>query len=149
MLAPDLAYAFRQPKDVSGPTLEVLTRQQSSSATATTVTTTIMGVPQDRILILSNVSVRGDPGATQACVAIEVRGFTAAGLLFDIITSNPAIVADLTQVLNWQGQVFLLGRGIGETIVEVNCFYDAGVNANANRVGFHGAVIPRANVSPY
>jgi len=149
MLAPDIAYSFRLPKDVSGPTLEVLSRIATEAGTATTVTFEFSNLAKDRILILNNVSARGTPGATQACTNLVIRAVTAAGLFFDVARNTFVVAADVVQTLNWQGSVFIPGGGTPSTTVQVNADFDAGVASNTVRVSIHGTIIPRANVAQF
>lgn len=129
--------------------MEVLSRLATPAATATTVEFTFTDLAKDRMLILSNIAIRADPGATQALTSLQVFGFTPGRLEFDIVRLNPVITADLTQDLNWQGQVYLLGGGTPSNTLRFRAGFDAGVNSNALRIGFHGIVVPRANVAPF
>lgn len=149
MLTPDFTYAFRQPKDVSGPTFEPYLRQGVVQATSGGLTFTLIDLPRDRMLVLSNVVMLGLPGATQACTAFALSATTAAGLQMEIARENFPVVADLRRTLNWQGQIFILGGGLATTLLTAVATFDAGVNQNEIRVGVHGVVIPRANASPF
>lgn len=149
MLAPDIAYAFRQPKDISGPTMEVLCRHLDSAASATVIDLLITDLPKDRMLILGNVTMRGSPGATQHVASLQIIGITAAGLEFDIARLTPVLTADLIQTLNWQGGIYLMGGGLDTTTIRVRGVFNSGTNSNSVRTGIHGIVVPRANVSPF
>jgi len=149
MLTPDLTYSFRAPKDVSGPTFEVLTRQFDLSDTSATLIFTFDDLPKDRMLVLSNVAILANPGAGQSVIGMGLHGITAAGMQFDISRFAQAIVADLTESFNWQGQVFITGGGRGTTCVRITVSFSSGVAANTCAVGIHGVVIPRANAGPF
>jgi len=149
MLAPDLTYAFRQPKDVSGPTFEAMSRTGDTAATSNNLTFTVDGLAKDKLLALSNVCVVAIPGATQGVISISLSAMTPALLSFDIARFNEALVADLNRQLTWAGQVYLLGGGPGSNQITVAASFDAGVASNRMIVGLHGVVIPRANASPF
>ncbi len=149
MLAPDLTYSFRMPKDVSGPTFEILSRDASISDTSTTVTFTLDDLPKDRLLILSNIQVHANPGAAQGMDNIRAFGTTPAGQMFGIARLNEPVVAGLTRSLNWQGQVYIMGGGRGTNQVTIVGGFDSGVAANVITVGIHGLVIPRANAAAF
>lgn len=149
MLTPDLTYSFRMPKDTSGPTFEVFSRHGNESGTAVQVVFTILNLPIDRMLVLSNAVLLGIPGATQGVESLRVEGMTAAGLLFAIARFDEVLVADLNRELTWAGQVFLPGGGPGVTLVRATANFDAGVNSNQLIADFHGVVIPRANAAPF
>lgn len=148
MLTPDLTYAYRQPKDVSGPTFEVMSRQGDESDTATGVTFTLTGLPKDRMLVLSNVCILMIPGATQSVTALSVSATTPAGLVFDISRFNQA-AATGSRSHNWQGEVFLLGGGRGANLLTITATFDAGANSNRLIASIFGVVIPRANAGPF
>jgi len=149
VLAPDLAYSFRVPKDVSGPTMQLLSRRVTVADTATTVLFTLTGVARDMCLILNNASVRLSPGATQTVEMCVLQGTSAAGLQFDIERTLFHTAATQEEALNWTGAVYLLGGGTDNTIIRVSTRFDAGVNSNQIVVNLHGIIIPRANIAPF
>lgn len=149
MLAPDLTYSFRQPKDTSGPTFEVFSRILDLTDTAASIINTLTDLPKDRLLVLANVSVLAIPGATQSLSNIIVSTTTAAGLTVEIVRETPVAVADQNRSLSWQGEVFVLGGGLDTIFLTVSGTFSAGVNANRILAGVHGVVIPRANASPF
>jgi len=149
MLAPDLTYSFRQPKDTSGPTFETFSRQATVSDTSASLTIAVSDLPKDRMLALSNVTILGQPGLTQGVSSMRLHGTTPAGLSFDIFRFNEPLVTDLQRSLNWQGQIFLLGGGSGVTILTASGSFDAGVAANNLHIGAFGIVMPRANAGPF
>ena len=149
MLAPDLTYGYAYPKDVSGLTFEVYTRSQGLSDTATPLVTTLTDVPKDRLLCLSNVSVVAQPGTGQHVTNIQIQGQTAAGLLFEIAFGERPLTVDRDEVLNWQGQVYILGTGTGNIILQCRVAFDSGVQNNVMGVDWHGIVVPRGNSAQY
>lgn len=149
MFVPEISYRYIYPKDVAGPTFEILSRLIVTSIANATATAVIQGIPKDRILVLANVSVEIVPGATQAATAARVRAFTSAAAAFLIEHNVYPATADAIEVLNWTGSIFIPGRGEDETTVEVSAFFDAGVNANVTTVGVHGIVIPRGNSAAF
>ncbi|MEE8609034.1 MAG: hypothetical protein V3S55_15630 [Nitrospiraceae bacterium] len=147
MRAPEITYRYLYPKDVAGPTFEVLIRALNFSDTATVVPILFTGIPKDKILVLTNAMLQADPGATQACTRLTLSGFSSAGALFDIAGVSPDANADEVITLNWQGELFLSGGVEGQSVVRANAVYDAGVAANRIDLSFHGIVIPKANVA--
>lgn len=131
------------------PTLETLARQSSSAATASSITIDFTGLAKDKILVLTNVSGRIQPGTSQFVVSIQVGGFTAAGARFDVFRNGFPATDDLDQWYNWQGEVMVRGRGGVLPTLRVTSIFDAGVANNQLAFGFMGYVIPRGNVAEY
>lgn len=149
MQVPEITYRYIYPRDVAGPTFEVLSRQLSLVASASPLEVNVIGIPKDKIFVLTNFSMEGNPGSTQACVLLQVRGLTQAGTDFHVNTANFAVTADLTQNAVWQGGVYLQGRGEDQNSVRFLAFFDATTNGNTLGVGVQGIVIPRGNYSAF
>lgn len=149
MDAPDSTYRYAYPKDIAGQTFETLSRAVSNTATAAVRTFTFVDLSKDKVLVLTNVSVDGDPGAGQNVVSLRVEGFTAALLGFTIAVVIPPGTADVTEELNWQGAVYLPGGGDGTTQVQIAVVFNAGIASNALRASLHGIIIPRGNVAQF
>lgn len=149
MLTPDFTYSFRQPKDVTGPTFEPLYRQDDQSTAATILDFVLVDLAKDRMLVLSNLTLRARPGAGNTVTSVQLVAFTAARLEFDIARLTPVQAADQDITLNWQGQVFIMGGGANSNLLRARAIFDLGVVPNQMRVGIHGVVIPRANAAAF
>lgn len=132
-----------------GTTLEVINRRQDEAATATSVVFNLEGIAKDKILILNNVSGICTPGATQACVSVAINGFTPAGAAFNIFRLKYVETADINEHYNWQGEVWMRGRGGTDRSLNAQAIFDAGVASNQLAFSFSGYIIPRANVSEF
>lgn len=149
MRAPNQAFQFVSNKDVAGQTFEIISRTFGLADTDAGAEFIIDGIPKDKILVLTNVSMQARPGAGQHIVDMAVQGITAAGLIFDIATERPLIDADQSRSLNWQGEVYIIGTGSGNRTVRLVWTYDAGVASNASNAGVHGIVVPRGNSASF
>jgi len=150
MRAPDVTYRYLYPKDVSGPTFEILSRSFSSGATAAaTITETLTGVPLDRILVLTNATIEGLPGAAQTIDEMVIQGTTQAGLTYNIAVARPLLAATEGATLNWAGEVYIQGGGAGSATIRLSCVFNAGVAANSLFASLSGIVIPRGNAGPF
>jgi len=145
--APEITYRFQYPRDVAGPTFEVLHRVQNADASSTSVALQLSIIPKDKILVLSNISIQAIPGATQACEDIRFSAFTPAALEFNISRFVAAGTADTSVAFNWQGEVYIHGRADNANNVQAAAIFDAGANSNGIRVTFSGIVIPRGNAA--
>lgn len=135
--------------DVSGPTALILSRHFQLSAGATLLEFFFSDLPKDRVLVLSNVSLLAAPGATQAGRAMSIQAFSQGVENFNIDQRIPLFVADINQVLNWQGEVYIQGGGPGTDTLRIFTVFSAGANANAITVGVHGMIIPRGNLGGF
>lgn len=145
MKAPDLTYRFVYPKDVAGPTFGLLFRRFDDSQVATSVNAQLQGIPKDRILVISNLSVSITPGAAQTPLLGTISGFTAAGAQVNIHTQAFTGAAGAPVTQNWQGEAMVLGRGAGVQSVNFRVTFDLGGVANAATWHIFGYVIPRGN----
>jgi len=146
---PEIVYRLARAPASSGPLLELFSRFDVASATATSVTLTFNGPQKDRLLILTNISLESLPGATQAATRINVTVTTPAGLGYTVALANFLVDADERQSLNWQGELMVGGGGTDSAIITFTGNYDAGVASNQIQVGLFGYVIPRGNVAPF
>jgi len=149
MIVPEIAYRYIYPKDVAGPTFEVFSREVIVADTSTGVSIAITGISKDKILVLSNVILVATPGATQAVGTMNIQGLAGSGSPFDIQHRVTVGTADLVETMEWQGQVFIPGRGEGDTNFTLTVTYDAGVASNSFFGGIHGVVIPRGNAAVF
>jgi len=149
MLTPDITYRYIYPKDIAGPTFEVFARELIQTVANVTNTIAISGISRDKVLVLSNVVLVANPGATQAAETMNLQGISGSGSPFDIQHRIAAGTADLSEVMSWSGQVFIPGRGEGLTNLTITVTFDAGVAGNLVFGGIHGIVIPRANVAVF
>lgn len=148
MFFPELTYAFT-PKDLTSVFTELVHRGNQETDTATTLTMSLSGIPQDRMLMLANVTIDAVPGATQAVTQILLQIETHAALQSAIARERFVVAADVDRTLNWQGQVFVLGQGAGNDSVIASISFDAGVNANVARASFSGVIVPRGNIAAF
>lgn len=149
MRAPGITYQFASPKDVAGPSFEILSRHLQISTGLVVVETLLTDLAKDRILCFNNAAVRADPGAAQNVIAIQIQGVTQTGENFVIASFDAALTADKIEDLNWAGSVYLLGGGPGTTTLRVFSSYNSGAAANTMTVGLHGIVIPRGNAGAF
>ena len=148
MRAPDIAYSFVQPKDVSGPTLESTHRTADNSVTSTVVLGgTLQDLPVDRAFVLTNASALALPGAAQGVVQLRIVGTTPALNVFDIFQERFLMTAGKAETAVWQGELIILGGGQGVVQVQWQGNFDAGANANRVIGSFSGYTIPRANIA--
>jgi len=147
--APDITYRYIYPIDVAGPTFEVIARTLNAADTATLVSNNLRGIPMNKVLVLTNVTCFTNPGATQGVTAITVSMFTSAGAQINVASEQFVVVADQNQALNWQGEVYIPGRGEGNSSVGFSAQYDAAVNSNSAVFHLQGVVIPRGNVATF
>jgi len=132
-----------------GPTIETLARQEALAGTAASLTIDFSGLAKDKLLVLTNVSGRLQPGTAQFVVSIQVGGFTAAGARFDIFRNGFPATDDLDAWYNWQGEIMVRGRGGALPTLRATAVFDAGVANNQVAFAYNGYIIPRANVAEY
>ena len=145
----DVLFRLQRPPASSGPLIELYSRRLVASASSTAVGSSVAGVAKDRVLILTNVSIDLDPGATQAVVRCVISGRTPGGVTFAIAQTGFVAVADLRTGFNWAGEVMIGGSGVDNAIVIVDAVYDAGVAANIITINVFGYVVPRGNIAPF
>ena len=148
MFIPDIAYQFTS-KDLTSVFAEILHRGEQVSSTVNSITISLTGIPQDRMLMLSNIAADGVPGATQAVTMILMEVVTHTGLQSALARDRFAGTADLGRTLNWQGQIYVLGQGAGNASALVQVVFDASVNSNTARAAFSGVVVPRGNIAVF
>lgn len=149
MLVPDIAYRFVAPTDTAGPSFEILSRQQSLSGGPILTVLTVSDIPKDRILVLSNVELIGEPGATQNVEEMKIQGVTQAGLIFDIDADVRSGSADDSRDIGWHGQVWIQGGGDGNDTVRTTVLFNSVTNANTVTVGIHGIIVPHGNAGAF
>lgn len=147
MKAPEITYRFQYRRDTAGPTFEIVHRTFTLSDTDATMQSRLSIIPLDKVLVLSNIAVQANPGATQAVDDIRVSGFTPAGLEFNISRFVAPGTADANVSFNWQGEVYIHGREPKAFNVQVFVTFDAGANANVVDTTISGIVIPRGNAA--
>jgi len=147
---PGIAYAFQRPTDVSGPTALILSRHfQISGGGLTLLEVFFSDLAKDRVLVLTNVTIQANPGATQAVNQLKVQGLAQGQENFGIDQREPLRTADQNETLNWQGEVYLQGGGPGTDTVRMFAAFNGAANANAITVGLHGIIIPRGNLGGF
>jgi len=149
MLGPNIAYAFTSPTDTAGPTFEIVNRSQSEFLSLVSIIIDTMVVPKDRIFVLSNVCIAANPGAAQKVTNLIVKGINQTGSQFEIANLEFEVAADEEHTLNWQGEVWIQGRGSNLASLRFIADFNANANANFVVVSFSGAVIPRGNAGAY
>ena len=145
MRAPGITYAFTGPKDVAGPTFEILSFPIQTSTAGVQLFVKWENLPKDKILVLTNVVLSGNPGATQAVTELRLLITRQGGELVTIALLWPVQVNDKLRYLNWQGSVYVMGNGIGQVAVQMQGSFSSGANSNALLGHIHGVVIPRGN----
>jgi len=149
MRVPELVYRFLYPKDVAGPTFELCPRTTTTAATSNVILVAFPGPSMDRVLCLTNIFIRADPGATQAAIQLLAFLTTPGGLDVNIAGINPDVSADTIQTLNWSGEIYIGGGGSDSTILTMSGVFDAGVASNSVSASFFGVVIPRGTIAPF
>lgn len=148
MRAPTQTYQMGE-ASFRSPTLELISRDITVTASLASVVTSFGTLAVDRLLILTNIAGKVEPGATQDTTGLIVQGFTGAGAPFNIFRLVFAGTADLDEAFNWQGEVMMRGRGREMPTLRATAAFNAGVAANQLEFFFSGYIIPRANVAEY
>ncbi len=149
MRAPGITYAFASPIDTAGQTFEILTRQDQLSAGVAFFSRVLTGLGKDRILVLTNVTLTAEPGATQFVDELRIQGVTHTGVIFDLATDVFIHAVDEQVSLNWEGEIYIPGGGTDADFVRNTANFNAGVNANLVTNSWHGIVIPRGNSAAF
>jgi len=147
--APDITYRYIYAIDTAGPTFEVVARGLTVSATNVIAAINFTGVPKNKVLVLTNATLHGNPGATQACIALTLSMRTSANAEINVHQETFPVDADENQTANWIGEIYIPGRGEGNPSVGFTSVYDAGVAANVGNFALHGVIIPRGNVATF
>jgi len=149
MRLPELLYQLARSPASTGPLIELFARRRAQGDTSASVNAPMTGAAKDRVLVLTNVSVDLNPGATQAVERVVISAITPGGLTFAIAQVGFVAVADLRTGFDWQGEVAVGGSGVDETSIIVDAVFDAGVNLNTVVANVYGYVIPRGNIAPF
>ena len=129
--------------------MELFAFNSFDTDTAVSVATNVITVPKDKCFVIANVTVNGTPGAAQTIDRLRATAFTHTGLGVNILDVFPTAAAAQQVAENWQGEVWVLGRGIDGTSLTITGTFNAGVNANSVGIGVTGFLIPRANLSVF
>ena len=149
MLAPNIAYSFALPKDVAGPTFEIVNRTVQLSTGLQFIELNELEVPKDRIFILSNVTVEANPGAAQIVQQISVELTTQTGLIIGIAEELPAAAAGQSFTLNWSGEIWNQGGGPEFRCLRFTSTYDLSAASNTMQCNYSGIIIPRGNAGAF
>ena len=150
MRFPGIAYSFMRGTDTSGPTALILSRHlQISGGGSVILELFFTELAKDRVLVLTNVAVSAEPGASQKVRVVKIQAFSQGIENFNVAQFQPGEVADLDESLNWQGEVYIQGGGPGTNTVRVFAEFSGFANANALTVGLHGIIIPRGNLGGF
>jgi len=147
--APEITYRFQYPKDVSGPTFEIVNGTESGSASALTITLDVQNIPKDRILCLSNITMIANPNATNGVVNLVASIITGAQQRIQIINEEFPATADAEETMNWQGEVYILGGGRDTTALRFFFEFDDALAANTAVASWAGVIVPRGNASQF
>ncbi len=147
MRAPGITYRYIYPKDVAGPTFEIVAISFNQPGTLATIINNFQGVPKDKVLVLTNAVLIAVPGAAQTIDDIHLDYFTGAGQQIQAMREQPAAAAAQSVTMNWAGEIYLNGRGAGITSVSMAAVFNAGVASNRLVSSISGIVIPRGNSS--
>lgn len=147
---PGIAYAFQRPTDTAGPTALILSRHfQLSGGGLDQLQFFFSDLSKDRVLVLTNVSMKADPGGAQIVIEMAIQGLAQGQENFTIDRREPAADPGINKVQNWQGEVYLQGGGPNTNTLRIFTQFDAGVSSNAITVGIHGIIIPRGNLGGF
>lgn len=147
MRAPGITYQFVREKDTAGPSFEVANRTLQESGSNNPIELVFNDLAKDKILVLTNVTVDANPGATQFVTDLLINGRTGTGTEFGIARATPVFNADESHSLNWSGSVYIIGNQAGEDSLRFRAFFNANANANAFTVSWSGIIIPRGNAA--
>jgi len=147
--APNITYGFLTPTDTSGPMLQVLSRQEQLSSSAVLFTFTVDDIPKDRILVLSNASLAAEPNAALVLEEMKIQGVTQTGLIFDIATDITVEAAGVRKSLDWAGEVWIQGGGLGTSTLRATALFNSNASPNIVSIGWHGVVIPHGNAASF
>lgn len=147
MRAPGITYQFVREKDTAGPSFEIINRTDQESGSNNPIELFFTDLPKDRILVLTNVTIDANPGATQFVTDLLINGRTGTGTEFGIARATPVFNADENHSLNWSGSVYIMGNAAGEVSLRFAAFFNATAAANAFTAAFSGIVIPRGNAA--
>jgi len=147
--APDLAYHFVTRRDTAGPTFETFSRALTLTANLATLNLTVEDIPQDRVLVVSNIVIQATPTAGLILTTLSTRGFTQAGAEFRLAIEIPDAVITLTRRLNWQGDVFIQGRSPNAENLRMTANFNGAGATNTISAWVHGIVIPRGNIAGF
>jgi len=129
--------------------LQVLSRQDQLSSSAVLFTFTVDDIPKDRILIVTNVALTAEPNAALIVEEMKIQGVTQTGLIFDIATDIEVKAVGQRVSLNWDGQVWMQGGGLGTSTLRATALFDSNASPNIVSVGWHGIVIPHGNAASF
>jgi len=147
--APEITFRYQYPRDIAGPTFEILARTFDTGLTsATSLVLTLVGVPLNKILVLTNANIEAIPGTAQQIDEMGVQATTQAAQTWNISTAKLELADTIEAALNWQGEVYIQGRG-NDPCVRMFGVFDGGVNDNRLFCSLHGIVIPRGNAGPF
>ena len=149
MRFPSIAYSFARPTDVSGPTALIFSRHLQISTGDVVLDQLFSDLPKDRILVLTNVSMRADPGPTQIVILMAVQAISQGVLNFTIAAKQTKQIATQNEDLNWQGEVYIQGGGPNTDTLRFHTQFNSGANANLMTIGVHGIIIPRGNMGGF
>lgn len=100
-------------------------------------------IPNDKVMIVNNLVLAADPGAAQACIALQLSLLVPTALSFiPIARTTFAAVLNENQALNWSGS---LVAPPGYAVNMLGTF-DAGVAANQITGTVVGILIPVGNI---
>ena len=140
MRVPELTYGFSQLKDTAGGILELWCRKGQSDDSATTVANDLYTVPDDKILVLTAMALRLNPGAGQ--IAISATAVACEGVEFFRGPYPVNVSVDFDVLMHWSGELWVPP---GETLRATGTF-DAATVSNQIRFSAFGFIIPRGNV---
>lgn len=148
MRAPDITYQYRMPIDTASPTFELYQRAASDTQSAVGVSVGFFGLPKDKVLVLSNAVIVANPGATIVVVSARMEFLSASGLNVSFAEFEQG-VADRTKRFNWQGEIYVMGRGEDQFHLLFNATFSAATSGNFLGADVAGVVIPRANIASF
>lgn len=149
MRFPGIAYSFQRPTDVAGPTALILSRHAEVASALSVQIFTFGDLAKDRVLVLTNLTVKAKPGAAQFVTEIQVQAFSQGESSFNVAQETPTGIVNQSEVLNWQGEVYIQGGGPATQTINIFTFFNASVTVNTMRLGLHGIIIPRGNLGGF
>jgi hypothetical protein len=129
------------PGDAGSQQLGVVWREASAgNAVDTTLGVSIYTVPNDKCLVLTNMTSRIRPGAAQTRTRTRFMADPPAGnTRYDFLTDTQALAGGVWSSPNWQGEVIVPGGWR----VRVETDFSSAVAQNNIEAEIHGYLIPR------
>lgn len=131
------------PGDSGSQLLQLLWREATNSSAAATVSCDAFIVPNDKALILTNASMRSNPGVGQSSFRRRLMADPPLGTTrFTIFEDETNIAVNTPVANNWDGEVVIPSGWK----VKYECTFDSAVNPNVVELEVFGYLVPRGTM---